>query len=217
VVGPDDHTKTFKVYRGLLCFQAKYFNGLLNSGFAEAGSNSIPLAEVDVHIFQVFSIWLNSGALDDLGALTTSSQWGNFIKAYTFADYYLAQNFRNALLVYICRTTFAALKMFPGCNRLVYDATSAHDPLRRWLVDVGIRTWTMECFTQLGSDDFHRDFLYDFIVATNAAGVVPGVVEAHFTGAHFTKWEQEHIEHFCERYPDHSSLEVYPLADSQER
>jgi hypothetical protein len=87
IFGLDDLTKTFRVYRGLLCFHAKYFVGLLDGGFAEAGSQSIRLADVDVDVFQCFYYWTNSGTLEDLNTPMTYPDLKLSIKAYAFADY----------------------------------------------------------------------------------------------------------------------------------
>jgi hypothetical protein len=130
-VGPDkDDTKTFRVYRGLLCFHARYFSGLLNSGFTEAGSNSVRLVDVDIDVIQCCYYWINSGILPDSGTLVRYSLWETLTKTYAFADYYLAQHFRNALLNHTYCTMFTARKFYPTLSCQIYDTTLVNDLLR---------------------------------------------------------------------------------------
>jgi hypothetical protein len=57
---------------------------------------------------------------------------------------------------------------------------------------------TIAFISAAGPECYRSEFLYDYIVATNAANIVPGVYEGNYV-----KWVEDHHEHFCERYHDH--------------
>jgi hypothetical protein len=75
---------------------------MLNSGFREGGSSTLDVEDTTPDTFQIFYDFINTG---DLATFThtmvgkqTHAVFEQILAAYIFADYHLAQAFKNAIL-----------------------------------------------------------------------------------------------------------------------
>lgn len=124
--------KTFQVYRGALCHYSGYFKTMLNSGFQEGGSEHLELDAVDPQVFQMFYDFMNTGDL----VLDGKSNWKVIVNAHIFADYHLAQEFKNKVMDLYFASIVGTYTLPTSITQPLYRGTSEQSPLRKFHVDV---------------------------------------------------------------------------------
>jgi hypothetical protein len=86
---------------------------------------------------------------------------------------------------------------------LIYDNTVDGDPLRKLLVDIGSESCNIKRFKKERIEDYHREFLFEFVLALKEKNLVPGA-----KGFSRTSWVTDMRANFCARYHDHATPEA---------
>lgn len=65
------HSKSFMVYRELVCFHSEYFRRAFGGSFRESEEKSIEIEDVDERTFRLFQFWLYAQATrEEVGPVT---------------------------------------------------------------------------------------------------------------------------------------------------
>jgi hypothetical protein len=212
-IGPPGAERDFHIYRQLLCSHSKYFDKMLNGGFKEASQDTAKVADIDVHAFQCFFYWLNTGVVhidmadcldkakgetdDEKDCIRFEYVWGNVIDAYIMADYLQSQRFKNALVDYLYLYTEIMGTLFSSSIKRLYENTMKGDLLRRLIVNLSIEAHSLDQVTEYDPDLYAKEYLLDLIVAIQ--------LTPNFGFKTNTKKFKEGMRlWFCEKYHDHS-------------
>lgn len=195
---PGESSKVFQVYRGVLCHYSDYFKAMLNSGCQEGGSDSLTLDAVDPPVFQMFYDFMNTGSL----IVNEASKWEVIINAYIFAEYHLAQAFKNNVIdLYFASTAGTWSTPSVETWSRIYDDTSEGSLLRKFQVHIYTNYFKP---TDLDKSKVTKDFLYDVLLAYQKHKRVPGTISPRLKFLADTKAT------FCATYHDHTVTKARP-------
>lgn len=195
------------VYRGLLCYHSTYFDRMLNGEFAEAAQDPLRLSHVNLTAFRTFFYWTNTGLVNFYhsdGTMSATLRPMRAVEAYILADYHGVLRLKNALLDYLFSefTTNERILSRAVCRHL-YDNTVDGDAFRRMLLDVCVTNRNLKMFKKELLDDYHKEFLLNYILVLNKNGIIPGVGPSDLEA-----WMMDMRTNFCARYHDHSTPEA---------
>jgi hypothetical protein len=206
--------KVFKLYRGVLCHYSEYFKTMLNSGFQEGGSSNLDVKDTTPETFQIFYDFVYTG---DLTTFThamvdkrTHTIFNHILAAYVFADYHLAQTFKNAILDLHLTTVVDRWALALKWTGSIYMQTAESAELRKLYVDLYSDIGELKKLEKF-KDILPREFLLDLLIACRDKNLAPGAAYAlSEAGGGKATWFGKTKAGFCGKYHDHTTMETRP-------
>lgn len=155
-MGPEE--KVFKVHKHILCAHSPFFDTAFKKDWAESRTGSMPLADDDAEIFELYQQWLYRNKVfsrsppEQTGQSNT--EYDTLIRAYIFGekvqDGHFGDAIIDALIVSVNTPAVDGELWFPTDATVTkaYEGTPTGSPLRRLMVDLhvhhGSERWIKE-------------------------------------------------------------------------
>ncbi|KAF2704126.1 hypothetical protein K504DRAFT_450879 [Pleomassaria siparia CBS 279.74] len=168
LVGTRTCQEMFMVYKTLLCNRSPFFKVALNGNWAESQDRTVILPHDDA---EVFELWLHMVYTGRLRTKTTKADHGEeyarLLRVYVLAEKLLDVESKNLVAeAVISKTRENGEYTYPSGSlvSILYDGTSAGDPMRRFLVDCHVQCPKHDCIAT-DEKNRHPDFMHELVLA----------------------------------------------------
>ncbi|KAH4412453.1 hypothetical protein HBH92_112180 [Parastagonospora nodorum] len=166
-IGPY-HLK-YSVHKALLVYHSEYFHNALRDSWKEGKENLIVLEDVEPEPVNIFLHWLYTGSLPSLVDYAEWARIGGIgsvetqIKAYAFADRFLAHEFRRTINNNVAeqmrlKDNFLVSDIL-AMARIAFSSIPSDRPLLQLIVDEHCTFWKNCCEEPSRLTDFPPAFL----------------------------------------------------------
>lgn len=137
-VGTGEDKRTFRVFKGVLCFYSGYFNAALNGRFIEAQQHAVKLETEDPKIFDMFRHWIHNRCFfESTLAPSRLLSFRLIAGLWIFGDAHEVPMLQNEVVNVMIQKIQESLS-FPSIDDLIYinENTVESSTLRSLLADI---------------------------------------------------------------------------------
>ena len=166
-----DQSRSFYIYKGVLCYFSDYFKAALCGEFTEANSDSVTLDENNPHIFGFVFRWLFTGKLACADGNEEPLSQLELCLIWIFADQKIMPQLQNDSIdeLYSAISKEKVISNHEELLHAVYAGSTEGSAIRRMIVEGLVRVGDFSALTYVTRDSWPDELLVDLVKRLSSA------------------------------------------------